>query len=1172
MAAMFLFFPAYAMSVILPATQGVVVDQVAPDNPGTAAGFREGDILLRWEHPVGSSTAPTGGEIGSVFDWIRLETEVFPLGQISLIGLRDDQSLRLELPGESSLLAVRPSLSIELLREYRVGRDLLKSTQPEEGAQLLNTLAGKVAAAGEHKLACWLLRRIGVEWTLRRDWEKAAAAYRAALLEADNPETRIAVLDPLGEALHGCRDATGAVGVFEQTLVLRRETWGEGMGTAKSLSNLGGLAWEQRDLDQAEKLLRDALSLQRQLAPASLPLANTLNSLGAVVFSRGEIGETRQLWEEALAIQERLKPNSLELAATVSNLAVLISDSGDLDTAERLIRRALEIRQLHDPDGLDLAVSFTNLGNVLHAQGQLGEAERFFQLAMEIEVKRAPGGLEVAGSLVNLGTVASDRGDLDRAEDYYQKALRIIEKTAPHSDEMASTLNNLCNVISRRGALDLAEDYCRRALSIWEQLRGKESLRVALVLNNLGTLAWERHDLPRATEYFQRSLDIKQKVTEPDSLTISFALANMGAVAGERGDLAAAENYYRRTLDIRQRRAPESLDVADVFGNLATIAWKRGEIDAALDLSRQALSIQEKLAPGSREEAETLQGLGSVLRKKGQNAEAEHYLFRAVEALENQIGRLGGSYQDEATFRIGHDFYYRELVGLLVERGQPEEAFHVLERYRARAFLQMIAERDLNFSGVPAELEGRRRRIEAAYDRTQQAIAELDPREQQAEIDVLLAELRGFRHQDEEVGVAIRKASPRLARLRYPIPLDLHAAQQALDPGTLMLSYSVGEESTLVFAVFSRGPVEVYRVPVGRAELERRVEFFRNLIVAPAPPSERRSDRTAEEVRVGRELFVLLMGPVLERIRRAEHLLIIPDGPLHRLPWGALVLDRKHGHRRPGRLWQYLIERAPLHVALSATVSAELRQLRKRARPELTLAAFGDPSYPQELDQAKAGHLGDPYVSAAAAYGVRLSPLPGSRAEVTGIAALFPKSSRVYMGSQATEEQARVLPRRIRFLHFAAHGILNERSPLDSAVALTIPSPFEEGKDNGLLQAWEIFERLRLEVDVVVLSACGSGLGGEMGGEGLIGLTRAFQYAGAQSVVASLWAVSDPSTTELMIRFYRHLKHGRTIDKALRAAQLDLIRHHHLKRGGDGETEVPSPFVWAAFQLYGDGW
>jgi CHAT domain-containing protein/Tfp pilus assembly protein PilF len=1128
-------------------------------------------VLLRWERFSTSEAAPAHGEIASVFDWIRLEIEEAPRGQIRLSGLRDGQPLRLDLPAGSSLLAVRPLLAQELLSTYLHGLALLQSAHPDEGAQVLSELAGKVAGEGRHELACWLLRRIGVEWTGRRDWEKAAAAYRAALREADNTAASVAVLDPLGEALYQRRDTSGATEIFEQTLALRRTAWGDGLGTAKSLYSLGATAFQQRAWGRAEELFRSAASIQERLAPDSWPLASTLTGLGAVALSRGEGANAKQLWERALPIKEKLKPDSLELASSLGNLGELAARSGDLDTAERLDRRALDIRQRRDPEGLDLAVSLNNLGSVLQNLGRLGEAEELLQQALDIRMKRVPMGLEVAASLINLGTLAGNRGDFDRAEDLYRQAFLIAEKAAPQSDEVAAVLSDLGNLFSKRGDPELSEDYLRRALAIWEDLEGKESLRVAVALNNLGNAARLRNDLPRAAEYFQRSLEIKQKMAQPDSLTVALTLSNLGMVAFKRGDVAAAEGYLQHCLDIRRHRAPGSLEVADALSSVAVIKWKRGEMDAALDLSRQALVILEKLAPASGAEAWALEIVGATLHKKGESAEAERYLSRAVEALESQSGRLGGSHQDQETFRIGYDSYYRELMDILMERGRPEEAFHVLERYRARAFLQLIAERDLNFSGIPAELEDRRRQIAAAYDRIQQATGKLDPLQQKAEIETRLAEMRDLRRQREDVGVAIRKASPRLARLRYPIPLDLHATRQALDAGTLLLSYSVGEESTLAFAVSSQGPLEARRLQVGGAELEHRIEFFRHLIGTSSSAFAGRNGSADEEIRTGQELFALLMGPFLTRIAKAKRLLILPDGPLHMLPWGALVLDRQWRLFRSGRSWQYLIERAPLQVALSATVYAELRQMRKRVRPEWTLTAFGDPLYPQQPGQAGTAPLGDPHLRAAVSRGVRLPPLPGSRAEVTGIAALFPQGTRTYLGSEATEENAKGVPRQIRYLHFAAHGILNPRSPLDSALALTIPPRFEEGKDNGLLQAWEIFERLRVDADLVVLSACRSGLGGEMGGEGLIGLTRAFQYAGARSVVASLWAVSDPETADLMVRFYRRLRRGCPVDEALRAAQLHLIRSRPSRQGKTDGVDPSSPFVWAAFQLFGDG-
>jgi CHAT domain-containing protein len=176
------------------------------------------------------------------------------------------------------------------------------------------------------------------------------------------------------------------------------------------------------------------------------------------------------------------------------------------------------------------------------------------------------------------------------------------------------------------------------------------------------------------------------------------------------------------------------------------------------------------------------------------------------------------------------------------------------------------------------------------------------------------------------------------------------------------------------------------------------------------------------------------------------------------------------------------------------------------------------------------------------------------------------------LGDQATEEHAKAIGKGVRYLHFASHGLLDERFPLNSALALTIPERPAAGQANGLLQAWEIFEQMRIDADLVTLSACETALGKEMGGEGLVGLTRAFQYAGARSVLASIWSVGDDSTAELMTRFYGHLKAGKAKDEALRAAQIELIRQRRLLKDTAHGTAlaVSHPFHWAAFQLVGD--
>jgi len=220
--------------------------------------------------------------------------------------------------------------------------------------------------------------------------------------------------------------------------------------------------------------------------------------------------------------------------------------------------------------------------------------------------------------------------------------------------------------------------------------------------------------------------------------------------------------------------------------------------------------------------------------------------------------------------------------------------------------------------------------------------------------------------------------------------------------------------------------------------------------------------------------------------------------------------------------------------------------------------AFGDPLYPS-LGLEGAGGT-DPELRSASLRGLRLAPLPSARREVEELGALYGRDAVLNLGAQATEERAKALDRRARYVHFACHGRIDERFPLNSALVLTIPDGQKEGRENGLLQAWEIFEQVRLDADLVTLSSCESALGTEMGGEGLLGLARAFQFAGARSVLASLWAVSDRSTADLMKSLYGQLKAGKSKDEALRSAQLAAIR----------AARTSHPFYWAAFQLIGD--
>src|SRR5262249_10167132 len=239
---------------------------------------------------------------------------------------------------------------------------------------------------------------------------------------------------------------------------------------------------------------------------------------------------------------------------------------------------------------------------------------------------------------------------------------------------------------------------------------------------------------------------------------------------------------------------------------------------------------------------------------------------------------------------------------------------------------------------------------------------------------------------------------------------------------------------------------------------------------------------------------------------------------------------------------QYVAAWKPVSTVLSATVLAELKKGRRGTTADRTLqlAAFGDPAYPaltrrsgkrgDAADPAADETYGDPPVDAVLGGGYVFEPLPHTREEVERIAALYAPNAQTFLGERATEESALSLGKDVSHFHYACHAYVNEKFPLDSALVFTIPDKPVPGRGNGLLQAWEIFEKVRIDADLVTLSSCDSGLGKEAGGEGLIGLTRAFQFAGARTVLGSLWKVDDEATAELMTRFYEYLRGGRAKD------------------------------------------
>jgi len=1156
---------------------GVVVVEVGTGGAAEKAGLLAEDVLLSWRRaaspPANSKSAR--GKLDTPFDLDSVEGEQAPRGPVTLTVERQEKRFELPVPPGSWGLTVRPRFAGEDLADWLEGGSLVRASQEAAGrAEAEPTaneadkrrlaaglarweaLAARLAALREQRTSWWVQLRMAAARAVAGETETAHRAVQAVAEAAEQAgdwliAANVWVAD--GRRLNQENQPGQAADALRRALAASQRASSESLDVAAILNGLGLLARYRGDLAAAEDLHHRSLAIQEKLAPESLNVAMSLNNLGIVAWTRGDLATAEDSVSLSLAIKEKLAPESLSVASSLASLGMVARDRGDLAAAEDFHRRALSIEERLVPESLAVASELNSLGIVAKTRGDLATAEGLYRRALRLHEKLAPDSLHVASSLNNLGTVARDRGDLATAEDLFRRSLAITERLAPKSLEVARGLNNLGRVARDRGDLANAEDFFRRSLAIHERL-APESLAVAGNLTSLGSVARNRGDVAAAEDFYRRALRLQEKLA-PDSLSVARSLNNLGIVARDRGDLAAAEDLYRRSLAIKGKLAPDSLEVAIVLANLGDLAEKQGDQAEAARYLGESLRIFRRLAPGSTNEAEVLYSLGALELKLGRKASAADYWRQAIDSLEAQQGRLGGSQESRTGFAAQYADWYREYSALLVELGRPAEAFHLLERSRARGLLALLAERDLVLAtDIPEELERERKIADADYDRAQARLGE-QAASNQAAIERIAAEMRDIRRRQDDIRERVRQASPHLGSLFYPEPLDLAGARAALDPGTLLLVYSLGETSGHLFLVGpGRDDFRVVGLPVARQDLAEQVERLRLAIRAAAASGD---SRLAEAVRAtASALSETVLGPAAGAIASAERLLIVPDGPLHVLPFAALA--------DPGsREFRWLVEAKPIHSVVSMTVYQELLGWRHPTGETARMVAFGDPIYPSAVAGRVRGAL---------------APLPATRAEVEALAALAPEATVAYLGREATEGRAKALGRDVGAVHFACHGVLDERFPLDSGLALSLPEQAPDihaadRDDNGLMQAWEVFETVRLDADLVTLSACETAMGKEMGGEGLVGLTRAFEYAGARSVLASLWSVADESTATLMESFYRHWRAGLAKDEALRQAQRDLIRGPVPVPGGadsDRRLDASQPFFWAAFQLYGD--
>jgi CHAT domain-containing protein/Tfp pilus assembly protein PilF len=908
----------------------------------------------------------------------------------------------------------------------------------------------------------------------------------------------------------------------------------------------------------------------------------------------GKYDEAIPLFERALEIRERiLGPDHRDIAEALNSLAILYYYKGDSVRAELLCQRALIIREKAlGPGHPDVADSLKNLAFICVDRGDYAKAELLCRRALTIKEREL--GLEhteLASYIHDLALFCQNQRNYAEAEPLYRRALAIREKMpGPEHPAVAQTLNNLANIYRDKGDYAKAEPLYRRALSIRKKALGVEHPDVAQSLNNLAVLYSYEGDYAKAEPLYQYALVIKEKRLGPEHLSLATSLNGLAILYYNKGDSGKAEMLHRRALAVREKAlGPKHPEVAISFNNLALVYAKNGEYAKAEPLFQRALAIREKsLGPEHPYVADSLNNLAMLNAAKGDIAQAIAFQSRANNISERDLAlNLIGSERQKlaylALFLKQTDFTLSLHSQLAPNDPQALDlAFTTLLRRKGRG-LDVMAD-TVSILRRRAKLEDQALMDQLAYARSR--LAALTLRESaMANPETYLARLKPI---EEEVEKLEAELSSRSAEFRTQT-VTLATVQAALPRGSVLIEFAVftpqkpqtwKSEPPRYLAYLLPAQGHPRWVDLGEAAtIDRAIGAWRKALRDPKRTDVKRLARAVDDK---------VMLPVRSLLAKApgetRHLLIAPDGSLNLVPFAALVDERK----------RYLIERHTISYLTSGHDLLRLQTSPPSKSAPLIMAnpVFGRAETPamQASQNSENSRAGDQVWGEIDPTVVFFYPLPGSEREALAIKAALPEAS-VLLRRDATETTLKQL-KAPRILHIATHGFFlkDQEAPpaerrgvsgddllrlpvrlskwaakienplLRSGLALAGANERRSGDDDGVLTALEAASLDLWGTNLVVFSACDTGVGEVKNGEGVFGLRRALALAGSRTQVMSLWTVSDNKTGSLMAGYYRRLLKGEGCGEALRQIQLEMLKDANRRH----------PYHWASFIQAGE--
>ncbi|HLG14935.1 MAG TPA: CHAT domain-containing protein [Blastocatellia bacterium] len=1013
--------------------------------------------------------------------------------------------------------------------------------------------------AGAHQWEAYALAEMGdFSFYKLRAAQKAIDYYSRALnlsSDVNDPSWQAYTLNNMGQVYRSQGDKQRELEYYTKALPLWRAS-GDLVGQAITLYNIASAHNEQGRKSDAIEFFSRSLDIRRALSDRD-GIATVLSAIGAIHNSLGERQQALERFKEAVPLFHSVGDHQGE-ASSLTFIGMIYSGLGENRNALDFLNQALVVRRA---------------GNDKRGEGI---------------------------TLAHIGKAYSDLGESQQALGHYIQALRLFQ-AVEDSQFQANALNSIAVLYSSLGDDQKAIAYFNDALEFAR--KAKTTLIEARILNSTGRAYLSLGDKQKALRFFSDALRLFQFLE--DRMGKASALNNLGRVYFDLKDNGKATDLYRQAIEaIRGTGNPRG--EATVLTNIGAVYDSAGDKQTAIDFYTQAIVLNRSAGYQSGE-ANTLYHLARAERDRGDLIEARTRIEASlgiIETLRTKVAseELRASYF--ASVQERYEFYIDLLMRMQKQRptgGFDVAALHASERARARSLLELLTEAraDIRQGVDPTVLERERRLRELLNAKAERQMQLLSVKHTEEQAGAIARELSALATEYQALGARIREESPHYAALTQPQPLTVgEIQQQVLDPGTLLLEYALGDERSYLWAV-TQSTISSFELPK-RAEVEsaaRRVYELltaRNRIVKNEIVQKRRArlaQAEAEYAEAAVALSQIVLSPVSSLLGR-KRLVIVSEGALQYVPFAALPVPR--GADGSPAMGEYASERLrgpaptagykPLAVEHeivslpSASVLAVLRRETAGRKPApRPVAVLADPVFDKDDERVRRARgagaaLAGPSEQVAdvdravrdvglARDGGRTARLPFSGREAKAIFALVPPGEGMmaldFKASRATATSAELSQYRI--VHFATHGLLNSEHPELSGIVLSLVDENGAPQD-GFLRLHDIYN-LKLPADLVVLSACQTALGKDIKGEGLIGLTRGFMYAGAARVAASLWKVDDKATAELMKRFYRGMiRDGLRPAAALQSAQAEMWKQKRWK----------SPYYWAAFVLQGE--